>query len=90
MDKRFLRTSQIRGDLLQSLFFGSTAPPAFFCPDRRSRSGRAQGRSSLAASCAATARLGLDRPEHGGMLDRIGIAETRWLAATGALRQHWN
>ena len=27
--------------------------------------------------CAATVRLGLDRPEHDGMLDRIGIARPR-------------
>ena len=39
----------------------------FFRPGHRSRSRRAQGRSRLAAF-AATARLGLDRPEHGGML----------------------
>jgi hypothetical protein len=72
------------------LFFGSTAPLAFFRPDRPSRSRRAQVRARLAASCAATARLGLDRPEHGGMLDRIGIGKTRWLAATGALGRDWN
>ena len=42
------------------------------CPSRGSR---AQRRSRLTASCAATARLGLDRPEHGGMLDWIGIGK---------------
>ena len=44
--------------------------------DRPSCCRRAQGRSRLAASCAATARLGLDRPEHGGTLDRIGMGKT--------------
>jgi hypothetical protein len=34
---------------------------------------RAQGQSRQAASSAATVRLGLDRPEHGGMLDRSGL-----------------
>jgi hypothetical protein len=72
------------------LFFGSTAPLAFFRPDRPFHSRRAQVRARLAASCAATARLGLDRPEHGGMLDRIEIGKTRWLAATGALGRDWN
>jgi hypothetical protein len=63
------------------MFFGSTAPLAFFRPDRLFHSRRAQGRSRLAALCAATARLGLDRPEHGGMLDRIGsgLQSPRWL-----------
>src|SRR3954451_13663627 len=45
----------------------------FFRPGHRSRSRRAQGRSRLAAF-AATARLGLDRPEHGGMLAWNGTA----------------
>src|SRR3954464_9310502 len=45
----------------------------FFRPGHRSRSRRAQGRSRLAAF-AATARLGLDRPEHGGMLAGHGTA----------------
>jgi hypothetical protein len=44
----------------------------FILPSRpRSRSCRAQARSRLAAS-AATGRLGLDRPEHGGTLVRTG------------------
>ena len=45
---------------------------SFFRPGRRSRSRRAQGRSRLAAFAAA-ARLGLDRPEHGGTLARTGL-----------------
>ncbi|MGY3363325.1 hypothetical protein ACVWZL_000450 [Bradyrhizobium sp. GM2.4] len=45
----------------------------FFRPGHPSRSRRAQGRSRLAAF-AATARLGLDRPEHGGMLAWNGTA----------------
>src|SRR3954454_8922401 len=45
----------------------------FFRPGHRSRSRRAQGRSRLAAF-AATARLGLDRPEHGGTLAWNGTA----------------
>jgi hypothetical protein len=69
MDKRFFVTSQIRA----SVFFGSTAPLAFFCPDRSSRGRRAQGRSRLAASCAATARLGLDRPSTAACLIGSGL-----------------
>jgi hypothetical protein len=44
-------------------------PPngSFFCPGLRSRRRRAQGRSRLAAFAAA-ARLGFDRPKHGGTL----------------------
>ncbi|MGL9623092.1 hypothetical protein QRQ56_34490 [Bradyrhizobium sp. U531] len=67
MDKRFVhdRDDDCRNRVRP--FFCSAAPRPFFRPGHRSRSRRAQGRSRLAAF-AATARLGLDRPEHGGML----------------------
>jgi hypothetical protein len=70
MDRHFLASKDDDdGSLLQVRFFVR--------PRRRpSRSRRAQGRSRLAAFCAATARLGLDWPEHGGMLDRSGIGKT--------------
>jgi hypothetical protein len=76
MDKHFLYDEQTSWKAPVRPFFCSTAPPAFFRPDRPSHSRRAQGRSRLAASCAAAARLGLDRPEHGGRLDRIGTGKT--------------
>ena len=41
-------------------------------PTASSRSRRAQGLSRLAASSRPPAGLGLDWPEHGGILDRIG------------------
>jgi hypothetical protein len=41
-------------------------------PTAKSRSRRAQGLSRLAASSRPPEGLGLDWPEHGGMLDRIG------------------
>ena len=41
-------------------------------PTAKSRSRRAQGLSRLAASSRPPAGLGLDWPEHGGILDRIG------------------
>jgi hypothetical protein len=41
-------------------------------PTANSRSRRAQGLSRLAASSRPPAGLGLDWPEHGGILDRIG------------------
>ncbi|RXG83728.1 hypothetical protein EAS61_41150 [Bradyrhizobium zhanjiangense] len=67
MDKRFLHgRDDDCGDHRKSiLLFGPRGP--FFRPGHRSHSRRAQGRSRLAAP-AATARLGLDRPEHGGTL----------------------
>ena len=75
MDKDFFATSKMRGNLLQVRSFvrraGDVLPSRLPISHRR-----AQRRSRLAASCAVTARLGLDRPEHGGMLDRIGIGKT--------------
>src|SRR5271156_6193227 len=41
-------------------------------PTANSRSRRAQGLSRLAASSRPAAGLGLDWPEHGGILDRLG------------------
>src|SRR5580693_2218170 len=41
-------------------------------PTANSRSRRAQGLSRLAASSRPPAGLGLDWPEHGGILNRIG------------------
>ena len=41
-------------------------------PTAKSRSRRAQGLSRLAASSRPPAGLGLDWPEHGGILNRIG------------------
>jgi hypothetical protein len=43
-------------------------------PTAKSRSRRAQGLSRLAASSRPPKGLGLDWPEHGGTLDRIGAA----------------
>lgn len=42
-------------------------------PTANSRSRRAQGLSRLAASSRPPAGLGLDWPEHGGRLDRLGL-----------------
>jgi hypothetical protein len=42
-------------------------------PTANSRSRRAQGLSRLAASSRPPAGLGLDWPEHGGILNRIGL-----------------
>jgi hypothetical protein len=79
IDKRYFVTSS---GTSPSMFFGSTASLVFFRPDRRFHSRRAQGQSRLAAFYAATARLGLDWPEQGGMLRRIGRQGARGLA-------HW-
>ena len=46
----------------------------------------AQGWSRLAAFLRGHRRLGLERPEHGGMLDRIGSAGRLRLETTGAGR----
>jgi hypothetical protein len=46
-------------------------------PTAKSRSRRAQGLSRLAASSRPPAGLGLDWPEHGGILDRIGAGGAR-------------
>jgi hypothetical protein len=43
-------------------------------PTAKSRSRRAQGLSRLAASSRPPAGRGLDWPEHGGILDRSGMA----------------
>jgi hypothetical protein len=53
------------------------APRTFFHPDRNAPSRRAQDLSRLAASPRTPEGLGLDRPEHAGMLDRIGYGG-RW------------
>jgi putative transposase len=56
--KNFLRRAR-RVETFRKSVLLFDAPPAFFRPDCPSRSRRAQRRSRLAASCAATARLGL-------------------------------
>ena len=68
MDKRFFGASNELEETAASPFFCSTALPPFFRPDHHLAGRCAQGRSRLAAS-AATGRLGLDWPEHGGILD---------------------
>ncbi|MGY4286603.1 hypothetical protein ACVWXO_005823 [Bradyrhizobium sp. LM2.7] len=74
MDKRFFhyRDDACWKSRASILLFGRAAGP-FFRPGHQSCSRRAQGRSRLAA-LAATARLGLDRPEHGGTLHGTGLA----------------
>jgi hypothetical protein len=67
MDKRFFMTEMTIADIAYVHSFVRPRRGSFFRPGHRSRSRRAQGRSRLAAF-AATARLGLDRREHGGML----------------------
>src|ERR1700674_3515571 len=49
----------------------SSIPPA------KPRSRRAQGLSRLAASSRPPEGLGLDWPEHGGTLDRLGLEAAR-------------
>src|SRR5580704_9635368 len=49
-------------------------------PTANSRSRRAQGLSRLAASSRPPAGLGLDWPEHGGILDRIGAGGAHHIA----------
>src|ERR1700757_1802771 len=74
MDKRFLHGRDAHcGDRRKSILLFGRAGGPFFRPGHRSRSRCAQGRSRLAAF-AATARLGLDRPEHGGTLAWNGTA----------------
>jgi len=58
--------------------FVRPAPRAFFRPDRPisqpSRAGPVKvGRRSAVASCSVVSRPRLDWPEHGGMLDRLGL-----------------
>lgn len=86
MDKRFFITAAMT--ITEIAYVHSFVRPRrgpFFRPGHRSRSRRAQGRSRLAAF-AATARLGLDRPEHGGMLAWNGTA---FLAGTCCQRRLW-
>jgi hypothetical protein len=52
-------------------------------PTAKSHSRRAQGLSRLAASSRPPEGLGLDWPEHGGMLDRIGLEAAGFCARTG-------
>jgi hypothetical protein len=77
MDKRFFHD---RDDDCGNRYVHSFVRPrrgSFFRPGHRSAAA-AQGRSRLAAF-AATARLGLDWPEHGGTLAWNGIAFLVWL-----------
>jgi hypothetical protein len=57
-------------------FFCSTAPQAFFRPDRRSlgptRAGAVKVGRHSAVSYSALSRPRLDSFEHGGILERIG------------------
>ncbi len=73
-DKRFLHGRDDDCGGRRKFIVRSRCGP-FFRPGHRSRSRRAQGRSRLAAF-AATAWLGLDRPEHDGTLAWNGTA---WL-----------
>ncbi|MCS3764724.1 hypothetical protein GGE24_005580 [Bradyrhizobium centrosematis] len=75
MDKRFFPAEPRIAKILQVHSFVRPRGGSFFRPGHRSRSRRAQGRSRLAAF-AATARLGLDRPEHGGRLRGTGLASS--------------
>ena len=54
-------------------------------PTAKSRSRRAQGLSRLAASSRPPEGLGLDWPEHGGTLDRLGLEAAAISAGTGAV-----
>jgi hypothetical protein len=56
-------------------------------PTARSRSRRAQGLSRLAASSRPPEGLGLDSPEHGGMLDGLGRGGSRLFLFAGAPAQ---
>jgi hypothetical protein len=76
--KRFFLTEMTIAKIAVRPFFVRPRRGPFFRPGNRSRSRRAQGQSRLAAF-AATARLGLDRPEHGGTLAWNGIAFLAWL-----------
>ncbi|MGY4362820.1 hypothetical protein ACVWZR_002001 [Bradyrhizobium sp. i1.3.1] len=75
MDKRIFPAEPRIAKILQVHSFVRPRGGSFFRPGHRSRSRRAQGRSRLAAF-AATARLGLDRPEHGGRLRGTGLASS--------------
>jgi hypothetical protein len=74
----FITETTIAENRCTSILFVRPRRGPFFRPGHRSRSRRAQGRSSLAAF-AATARLGLDCLEHGGTLAWNGIAFLAWL-----------
>jgi hypothetical protein len=82
MDKRFFSAEPKLRKSLQVHSFVRLRRGPFFRPGHRSRSRRAQGRSRLAAF-AATARLGLDRPEHGGMLACNGDCIPGWHLPSG-------
>jgi hypothetical protein len=63
-------------------FFCSTAPLAFFRPDRRfrtpSRAGAVKaGRRSASKALSGVSRPRLDSPEHGGSIGQSGQAATR-------------
>ena len=57
------------------IFFSSTAPQAFFRPDRSLAGCRAQTLSRL-ATLSGHRRRGLDGGEHGGMLGLVGTKRT--------------
>ncbi|WP_275200685.1 hypothetical protein [Bradyrhizobium sp. CSA207] len=89
IDKRLFLTSRRLRKSLEVHSFVRPGCGSFFRPGHRSRSRRAQGRSRLAAF-AASARLGLDRPEHGGRLPgtdwpaRLEVAVSRdYLSGAG-------
>jgi hypothetical protein len=83
MDKRFFMTTEMTiAEIAYVHSFVRLRRGPFFRPGHRSRSRRAQGRSRLAAF-AATARLGLDRPEHGGMLACNGDCIPGWHLPSG-------
>ena len=59
-------------------YLGSTPPEAYLHPDRRmptpARAGRVKaGRTSAATPAGGTPGLGLDTPEHDGIMDALGV-----------------
>src|ERR1700676_3660709 len=57
-------------------------------PTAKSHSRRAQGLSRLAASSRPPEGLGLDWPEHGGILDRTGAGGCRVARGGGVICPH--
>jgi hypothetical protein len=68
-------SSQERTPWPMEIAVNASAVGSYFVPTARSRSRRAQGLSKLAASSRPPEGLGLDWPEHGGKLARIGLVQ---------------
>ena len=75
MDKQFLYDEQSSWKPPANPFFCSTAPQAFFCPDRHLAAAAHRACQGWPHFRGHQGR-GLDWPEHGGMLDRIGTGKT--------------